>query len=107
MKEGLNSDLFFPLDPSLVDQIAELQKNLEEKEASLSSDKKWLWNNDPIREKRARLGFEKVEFPSLESMTNEQWQAFKADSRVTTSLSPFSLLNSSNISVCKLCCVLV
>ena len=47
---------YYKSDQSVVDQIAELQKNLIRLEQNVTKDKEWLWRNDPVREKKARYG---------------------------------------------------
>ena len=57
-------------------------------------DKAWLWRTDPVREKKARLMLENITAPSVENMTNEEWKAFNADSRVSFLHSPLSFSSS-------------
>jgi len=42
----------------------------------------WLRRTDPVREKKARLGLENIPFPSVSTLSNEEWKAYKADSRL-------------------------
>jgi len=93
------------VDSSLAPQIEELQKNLMKREATMVKDKAWLWRTDPVREKKARLMLENITAPSVENMTNEEWKAFNADSRVSFLHSPLSF--SSSFPLFHLCFIII